>query len=90
MLFLKICLVTTMPNKTMSNKNFTLIQLKQFRTKALYLVTYKTTTLFVLFYTKLLFQPTKRNNFLCTKMLIPMKYCILCIKRSSPNFTPNI
>ena len=27
---------------------------------------------------------------MCTKMLIPMKYCILCIKRLSPNFASNI
>ena len=27
---------------------------------------------------------------MCTKMLIPTKYCILCIKRLSPNFASNI
>ena len=63
-----------------------LAPLKWFRTKALYLLTYKTTTLFVLFCTKLLFRPTKINNFSCTKMLLLMKYCILCIRGLSPNF----
>ena len=27
---------------------------------------------------------------MCTKMLIPMKYCIFCIKRLPPNFASNI
>ena len=36
------------------------------------------------------FRPAKTNNFMCTKILIPMKYCVLCIKRMSPNFASNI
>ena len=99
MLLLKICLAITTPVRYLLTGilrswsitfHFDIIKIIQSQGLTVYLLTYKTTALFVLFCTKLLSRPTKRNNFTCTKMLMSMKCCILCIKGLSPNFASYI
>ena len=98
-LFLKICLVITMPVRYLLTGilrswsitfHFDIIKIIYSQGLTVYLLTYKTATSFVLFRAKLFSRSTKTNNFTCTKMLMPTKYFILCIKGLSPNFASNI